>query len=316
VPTPDPRAPAAALLFGATATGKTALAVELAARVPIEVISADSRQVYRHLRVGTAQPTPAERAAVPHHLVAFLELHETYNAARFRADALQLLAAIRARGRLPVVVGGAGFYLQVLREGLFEAPYDQAALLRVRRELHGWSTAALRDELQRRDPERAAAIHAHDRYRLARAVEICLAAGRSVTALTAARRQPPERFVECRLQVDRDALHRHIAERTAALFRAGWIDEVRQLLAAGADPASPGMATLGYPHVVAYLRGDLGREALEERVNRDTRRFARHQETWFRKAGDAVVLPAGAAGNAGRLASLLEPLVPPGGGAA
>ncbi len=302
--------PVAALLFGATATGKTALAVELARRLSIEVISADSRQVYRRLRVGTAQPTPDERAAVPHHLVDFLELHETYNAARFRADAVALFAAIRARCRLPVVVGGAGFYLQVLRAGLFEAAYDEDTLRRVRRELADWSTEALCDELQRRDPERAAAIHAHDRYRLSRALEICLAAGSSVTALTEARRAPPERFVEFRLQLERGALHQRIAARTAALLRSGWIDEVQTLLDEGADPAAPGMKSLGYPHVVAHLRGDLSREALEERVNRDTRRFARHQETWFRKARAAVTLPVAAPHNANQMEAVLSPLLP------
>lgn len=309
-----PHEPVAALLFGATATGKTALAVQLASRLPLEVISADSRQVYRQLDIGTAKPSAAERAAVPHHLVDFLALEETYNAARFRADALALCDAIRARGRFPLVVGGAGFYLHVLRAGLFDAPYDEVALRQVRAELAGWSTAALRDALQERDPQRAGAIHPNDRYRLARALEICLAARSSVSTLTAAQRPPSQRFLELRLVLPRQELHERIAMRTAHMLRAGWVEEVAALLASGRDPSLPGLGTLGYPHVVAHLQGRLDRAALQERVLRDTRRFARHQETWFRKAPQAMQLRAGAPENVDRLLALLAPYVPlPGG---
>ena len=118
----------AAILAGPTACGKTSLAVELATHLPIEVVSADSRQIYKHLRIGTAQPTAEEQAAVRHHLIDFLELDETYNVTRFTTDALQLFEEIRQRGKVPVVVGGAGFYLKVLREGLFESPFDQEEL--------------------------------------------------------------------------------------------------------------------------------------------------------------------------------------------
>jgi tRNA dimethylallyltransferase len=211
---------------------------------------------------------------------------------------------------VPLVVGGAGFYLHVLREGLFAAPFGGAELRRVRQALLSWSTEALREELARRDPRRLAAIHPNDRYRLSRALEICIASGTSVTALTAARPRPARRFLECRLVVERDELHRRIAARTARLLEGGWIDEVRALLERGVDPGLPGLRTLGYPHVVDLVRGRTGRALAEERVNRDTRRFARRQETWFRKAAGAVPLPAGDPGNAGRLEALLGSLVP------
>ncbi len=303
-------APIAAVLCGPTASGKTDLALQLASRLSLEIISADSRQVYRHLDIGTAKPTAAERDAVPHHLVDFLALDETYNAARFAADAWALCAAIRARGRLPLVVGGAGFYLQVLQHGLFEAPFNDARLREVRAELSAWSTPAIQAELERRDPRRAAVIHAHDRYRLARALEICVASDSSVTALTAARRAAPPRFATCRLQLPRATLHHRIATRATHMLSAGWIEEVQVLLAAGTDACVPGLHALGYPHVVAYLQGRLTRDRLEERIVRDTRRFARHQETWFRKAGDALALEAGAAENAAFLAAQWLSLVP------
>ncbi len=285
--------PAAAILCGPTATGKTALAVQIAARVPVEVISADSRQVYRHLDIGTAKPTAGERAAVPHHLIDFLALDGAYNAARFAADARALMAEIRARGRVPLVVGGAGFYLRVLEAGLFDAPYEPETLQRVRAELATWPTDAIGAELERLDPERRATLHPNDRQRLARALEICIASGRTVTALTAARHVPEEHFVRFRLTVERPELHRRIAARTAALFDAGWIAEVEALIQSGVDPESPALATLGYPHVVAVVRGALQRDAALELVMRDTRRFARHQETWFRKLADASLIAPG-----------------------
>jgi tRNA dimethylallyltransferase len=302
----------AALLFGPTACGKTALAVELSARLPIEVISADSRQVYRRLDVGTAKPAAAERAAVPHHLIDCIELDDTYNAARFAAEAHRLVAEIRGRGRIPVVVGGAGFYLHVLRQGLFAAPFPVEVLHHVRDTLAAWSTDALRRELDQRDPQRAAAIHPNDRYRLSRALEICIAAGTSVTALTAAAPPAAHRFAEFRLQIERAELHQRIAARCTSMLDSGWIEEVERLLAAGHGPELPGLRALGYPHVVAHVRGRIDRTELEARIVRDTRRFARHQETWFRKARSARPLTAGEVGNADRLAALLQPLLPAG----
>jgi tRNA dimethylallyltransferase len=285
--------PLAGILMGPTAAGKTALAVELAALLPVEIISADSRQVYRHLDIGTAKPTPEERAAVPHHLIDFLELDATYNAARFAADALQCAAAIRARGRIPLVVGGAGFYLKVLEEGLFQPPYSPEELQAARAELATWSTEALQRELKERDPVRAAAIHPNDRYRLARALEICVAAAESVTALTASRPRVQRKFVKFRLTVPRPELHRRIAARAQAMLDAGWAEEVRAVRAGGAAADCPGLSTLGYPHLVALVEGRLGRAEVLDRVGRDTHRFARHQETWFRKARDATLLALG-----------------------
>ena len=298
--------PTAALLCGPTASGKTALAVAAAAQVPVEVISADSRQVYRHLSIGTAKATAAEQAAVPHHLIDVLELDATYNAAQFAADALRIAAEIRARGRIPLIVGGAGFYFRVLEDGLFEPPYEPAALAAVRADLERWSPEDLRAELGRRDPDRASALHPNDRYRIARALEICIAAGRSVTELTAGRTKPSETFVRFRVTIPRPRLHERIAARTAAMFAAGWEHEVEDLLARGVAPEAPALATLGYPQIVALLRGETSRDAAEETIRRDTRRFARAQETWFRKLRDATAIaaedPAGGAQLAAALA--------------
>lgn len=304
---PAPARPTAALLCGPTASGKTALAIAAASLLPLEVISADSRQVYRHLHIGTAKPSPAEQAAVPHHLIDFLELDQTYNAARFAADALQTAADIRARGRIPLVVGGAGFYFRVLEQGLFEPPYDAATLAAVRADLDAWSTEDLYAELARRDPDRAAALHPNDRYRIGRALEICIAAGSSVTELTAGHTVPSHSFVHFRITIARPLLHARIAARTEAMFAAGWEDEVAALLRAGVAPDAPALGTLGYPQVVARVREEMTRDAAVAAIVRDTRRFARAQETWFRKMHQALPIgaedPAGPALLAARLAS-------------
>jgi tRNA dimethylallyltransferase len=292
--------------MGPTASGKTALAVLAASRLPLEIVSADSRQVYRQLDIGTAKPTQDEQRAVPHHLIDILDPAETYNAARFAADALAAIEAIRARGKIPLVVGGAGFYLEVLREGLFEPPYRPHEVAAVRRELAGWTTAALRDELLRRDPERAAVIHANDRYRLSRALEICLAAGATVTELTAARVRPDRSFVEFRIEIDRAVLHERIAQRARAMVAEGWLEEVRRALDHGVQPTDPGLRSLGYPHVVAHLEGRMDLERVHELVARDTRRFARAQETWFRKARHATLLAADDPSAPATLAAMLE----------
>lgn len=297
--------PRAGILLGPTASGKTALAVGLASRLPIEVVAADSRQVYRRLDIGTAKPSPAEQAAVRHHLLDLLDLHETFDAARFAALALAACDDIRSRGRIPLVVGGAGFYLEVLRQGLFSPPYSPAALALVRRDLAGWSTGALHLELAKRDPERAAQLHPNDRYRLSRALEICIASGTSVTLLTATKPAPTHRFVEFRLVMERSRLHDRIASRTREMIAAGWVEEVRAILASGADPDLPGLRTLGYPHVIALVQGHHELARVEELVARDTRRYARAQETWFRKARDATPL---AAEDPGALEALLAGL--------
>jgi tRNA dimethylallyltransferase len=288
----DPTPPLAGILVGPTAAGKTALAVALSARLPIEVVSADSRQVYRGLDIGTAKPSAAEQQAVRHHLLDRLDLHETYNAARFADDALRAAEDIRRRGKIPLVVGGAGFYVRVLETGLFDPPYDAASLAAIRADLAAWDTEALHTALAERDPQRAAAIHANDRYRLARALEICIAAGRSVTELTAAHRVPERRFVKFRLVCERSELHARIAHRAEAMLSAGWIEEAQAALAYGARADAPGLRSLGYPHVLEYLAGRCSRERLLELVVRDTRRFARAQETWFRKAHDAIAITA------------------------
>jgi tRNA dimethylallyltransferase len=273
------------VLVGPTAAGKTGLVTALAARHPVEVISLDSRQIYRGLRIGTAQPTAAEQAACPHHLVDFVPPQETYSAARFRRDFEAAWREIRARGRLPILVGGAGLYLSVLREGLLELPADaEERLPGIRAELDGLDDAAVERRLAAVDPESHARLHPRDRYRRLRALEIHALAGRPLSALARDQERRPSlglAFPALVLVRDPAELEDRIARRTDAMLAAGWIEETEALVAVHGAGA-PGLASIGYREVVAHLSGELDRDAMRERIVVATRQYAKRQRTWFR----------------------------------
>lgn len=294
------------VIMGATATGKSALALALAERAGRELISADSRQVYAGLRIGTAQPTAEERARVVHHGVDFLPLTRRWSAQAFAESALALL---RREGCPPaIVVGGTGFYLETLCEGLFPLSVPAAALETLRAELGTLDAAALHARLAALDPASAARLHPRDRQRLQRALEVCLATGQPLSAHHArGRERPPDfRWRRVWLAAGRPWLEARIAARLDAMLAGGWLEEVAALLAAGADPAAPGLQTLGYPEVVAHLQGRLDRDALRARVHLRTRQYAKRQETWFRHRGQAELQLDPAAPDAlARLAALL-----------
>ena len=298
--------PRVLVIMGATATGKSGLALELAAATGRELISADSRQVYRGLCVGTAQPTAADRARVVHHGIDFLPLTKRWSARAFAAVALELLA--RKDCPPAIVVGGTGFYLEALCEGLFAASIPTGRLAELRGELQALDGPTLHSRLAALDPETAARLHPHDRQRLARALEVCLATGRPLSVHHAAGRERPAGFQWQRvlLALERGALQERIAARLDAMLAGGWIEEVATLLAEGADPSAPGLQALGYPEVVAYLRGGLDRGALRERILLRTRQYAKRQETWWRHRGRAdCVLDPSATDTPARLQALL-----------
>lgn len=272
------------VIAGPTAVGKTALVVDLAARFPIEIVSLDSRQIYRGLRLGTAQPDAAELAACPHHLVDFLPPQERYSARRFRDDFQSVASGIRARGRCPVLVGGAGLYLTAVRDGLFELPADPAALAAVRRELDALPDDEIRDRLRAEDPASWERIHARDRYRSQRALEIHRLAGEPMSGLMAARRPDPAMGWEYPLVVldrDREDLRARIAGRLQAMLDAGWLAETAALLARHAQDC-PGLRTLGYRELVAHLAGETDLPTALAQVSLRTGQYAKRQQTWFR----------------------------------
>jgi DNA mismatch repair protein MutL len=299
------------VIVGPTAVGKTAVAVGLASRAPLEVVSADSRQVYRGLDVGTGKPTAAERAAVPHHLIDIVDPGERYHAARFRADALRAMDGIRRRGRLPAVVGGTGLYVRTLLKGLRPAPPADPALraaLEARAERDG--TPALHAELERLAPALARRLHRNDRVRLVRALEV-LARGAPPDAAAAPAGEwtgspPPWNLLMVGLTLPRDILRRRIAERVHAMVACGIMDEVKRLLEAGYDETAPGMDGIGYRQFCAVLRGRLGADEAVAQMIRDTGRYAKRQMTWFARDPEVRWMDVEHAGQAAGVAEALH----------
>lgn len=274
------------VVTGPTASGKSSFALALAQELGGELVSADSMQVYRLLDIGTAKPTLAEQAAVPHHLIDVVDPDEPFHVGRFRAEAAAAVAGIVARGRVPIVVGGTALYLKALLRGLAEGP---PADPRLRAELvarwEGGERSALRDELAACDPDLAARLHPNDRARLLRGLEVWRAGGEPLSALQKRHGFSGSDYDSLVLgtQLDRDALYRRIDERATAMVEAGWLDEVRAVLDRGFSPALPSLRALGYRQLCDHLvhGRNLG-EAVEE-IQRETRRFAKRQLTWFRK---------------------------------
>jgi tRNA dimethylallyltransferase len=272
-------------LVGPTGVGKTAVAVRLAGQIAMEVVSADSRQVYRGMDIGTGKPTAEERAAVPHHLVDVVDPDERYHAARFRAEALAAVAAIYERGHLPVVVGGTGLYVRALLKGLAPAPPADPAL---REELEGFATArgtpALHARLAAVAPAIARRLHPNDRVRIVRALEVHARGGGEARAAGAgdwATAPSAWRLVMIGLGRDRAALNAAIAERARAMVARGMMDEVRRLLEAGYDPDRPPMDGIGYRHFARAMKARMTAEEALRLLIRDTTRYAKRQMTWF-----------------------------------
>jgi tRNA dimethylallyltransferase len=296
------------VIAGPTGVGKTATAVALARRIPLEVISADSRQVYRGMDAATGKPTPEERRAVPHHLIDVVDPDDRYHAARFCADARPLIAAIRERGRLAAVVGGTGLYIRALLRGLDPAPPADAGLRRelaavVERE----GRAALHARLAQQAPEVARRLHPNDHVRVMRALERVRAVAGS--AVEQARWRRPEREYDALyvgLTMERGALARRLRERAAAMAAAGLADEVQRLLARGYDPTLPAMQGIGYREFTRVVQGTLDAGEALRLMQRDTVRYAKRQWTWFSREPEVQWLDVALAGGAEGVAALVE----------
>lgn len=293
-------APPLLVLVGPTGVGKTTVAVRLGGLVPIEVISADSRQVYRGLDIGTGKPTPEERAAVPHHLLDVVDPGERYHAARFRADALVAIEGVRARGRLPVVVGGTGLYVRALLRGLTPAPPADPAL---RAELERFAVAhgpaALHARLAAVAPETARRLHPNDRVRVVRALEVHARTGRAPTEPeTGNWTTTPTRWrlLLIGLGRQRARLNAAIAERARAMLARGMMDEVCRLVAAGHDPASPPMDGIGYRPLALAWHGRTTEDEARRLMIRDSTRYAKRQMTWFQREPEIRWLDVDTAG--------------------
>ena len=265
------------VIMGATASGKTALAVRLALRLGGEVISADSMQVYRGLAIGTAKPSPEERAGIPHHLIDIADITEKYDVFRFCSDAEKLITEIRSRGKVPVAAGGTGLYLRGLLYGLDPLPASES----LRKELDSqYDNEAHFPELQRimqeKAPQDYEKFHQHRRN--------LLLTGNQMTKLqqtwkTAECRRDARSFV---LEWDNAVLRERISRRCSEMLASGWIDEAERFIREGLHDSPTAWQVLGYRQIAEYLNGRLRRDELHDRITTATWQFARRQNTWFR----------------------------------
>lgn len=280
------------VLSGPTASGKSAAAVALARLFPLEIVNADSMQVYRGMDIGTAKPTPAERTEIPHHLIDVADPDEEYSAGRFVAGAGEAIRGIRERRRFPLVSGGTGMYIRALLRGLDPLPSDPSVRARLSRRWEEEGGAVLHGELARIDPGGAARIHPSDRGRLVRALEVAELLGEPASARKTSWSGGERRFrvLFLVLAVDRAELYRRIDLRVDQMFRAGLVEEVERLLAKGYGPELRCMKALGYRHVVSHLRDGIPLEQAVSQMKRDTRRYAKRQITWLSGEPETVSL--------------------------
>ena len=270
-------------IVGPTASGKSALAMRAAEKLAGEIVSADSRQVYRGMDVGTAKPTLEERARVRHHLIDVAEPGERYDVARYQRDARATLAQIRARGRAAIVVGGTGLYVRALLDGLELAalPHDPLVRARIEAEAAG-GAAAIHARLAAVDPVAASRVDPRNVRRVVRYLEVVSVAGRISDRW---RRGPSVPALRIGLRPPRAWLADAIAARVRRMVVDGVLEEARGLVARGMDPALPSMSAHGYVHWVAHLRGEIDLETAIARTARDVRAYSRRQMTWFRRDG-------------------------------
>jgi tRNA dimethylallyltransferase len=274
------------LLMGPTASGKSAVAVELAARLPVEIISVDSAQVYRGMDIGTAKPDANVRARVAHHLIDLIDPDESYSAARFRADALRAVADIQARGRVPLLVGGTMLYFKALRDGLSTLPQADPgvrAAIDARAAQNGWP--ALHRELAQVDPATASRLEPTDAHRIQRALEVYRVSGVPLSRLqgTRAAADAPEFVAIALVPSDRSELHRRIGARFDAMLERGLVGEVRALRHRyRLDGSMPSMRCVGYRQVWNVLEGAADPSTLRDRGIAATRQLAKRQLTWLR----------------------------------
>ena len=277
------------IIAGPTASGKTALSVELAKRLNGEIISADSMQVYRGMDIGTAKVTSEEMQGVPHHLIDILEPHEEWNVMEFCRLAAEKIDEIASRGKLPILAGGTGFYIHALAYG---AEFEEETKSEVREQLEKRSDEDLYEYLQQVDPASCETIHMNNRKRVIRALEYYEQTGNRMSELNARLKEKEAVYDLCFLvlDLDRAVLYERIDRRVDIMLEQGLVDEVRRLRDAGYHREMVSMKGLGYKEILAYLDGEISLEEAVYVLKRDTRHFAKRQLTWMRREKDVTFL--------------------------
>lgn len=278
------------LIVGPTASGKSALAIELAEKFNGEIVSADSMQVYRYMDIGTAKPAKEQRKKIPHHMIDAADPDEDYTAARYSDEASRAIREIHERGKNVFVAGGTGLYIKALTKGLFKGPGSD---MRIRREfavLGSGSEGAkyLYEKLQEVDPDAALRIHPNNMARIMRALEVYSLTGKPISVFQKEHNfsEEPYEAMKIGLAVDRKSLYKGIEDRVDNMIKAGLLEEVRRLLAMGYSPGLKAMCGLGYKEIVGCIQNKYSLEGAVVEIKKNTRRYAKRQMTWFRKEAD------------------------------
>jgi tRNA dimethylallyltransferase len=283
--------PAVAIICGPTGSGKTAAALTLSRDHPIEIISADSRQIIKHLDIGTAKPTPEERRSTTFHLLDVIEPGERYSAYRFLVEAEAAINDVLSRGRIPLVVGGTGLYLNALTDGVVEIPEDPEGRVRSQLEadLDRLGVDAMHARLAEIDPDEARKTHPNNAVKVIRALEIFGLAGVSKTHLVASGsyKKSAHRYVSYCLLPPREILYEQIEVRVDKMMQSGWLGELQQLLANGQGESIRKANVIGYQELLGHLEGQYSLAEAVELIKQNTRRYAKRQVTWFRHQSDS-----------------------------
>ena len=307
--------PLALVILGPTASGKSALSLELAKRFPVEIISMDSALVYRGMDIGTAKPTLEERVVCPHHLIDIRDIGESYSAADFLEDAVRLVKEIRARGRYPLIVGGTMLYAKALRDGINEMPSTSPEVrMAVASEAETLGWPAMHAQLAEVDPQTAARLSPNDSQRIGRALEVYRMTGRPLSAFHAeASKAPPfETLTVGLLPQDRKALHQRIEERFDLMLADGFLDEMRQLIQReDYDPESPAMRAVGYRQAIDFLEGRTDWAGFHLAGVAATRQLAKRQMTWMRSMPDVTLLDPLKEGTLEAMVAMMNQVVAP-----
>ncbi len=283
------------IIAGPTASGKSALAVELAKRLPAEIISADSIQVYRHMDIGSAKITPEEMQGIPHHLIDVLDPDEEFNVVVFQQMAKEAYLQIRSRHKIPMVVGGTGFYIQALLYDIdFESEDENTEIReRLERQADTEGIEALYALLREKDPNACLQIHPHNRKRVIRALEFYEKNDYPISEHNEKMRQKesPYNYLYFALEDAREDIYQRIEQRVDQMMAQGLVDEVENLLASGYDRHLVSMQGLGYKEICAYLAGELSLAEAIDLIKKETRHFAKRQITWLKREPDVIRLP-------------------------